>query len=38
MTQLRLSCEEFYETIDRLERDDVYSEAVAKPHVKKLVI
>jgi hypothetical protein len=30
MTQFRLSCEELYETIDRLEREDVYSEAVAE--------
>jgi hypothetical protein len=30
MTLFRISCEELYETIDRLEREDVYSEAVAE--------
>jgi hypothetical protein len=30
MRQFRSSCEELYETIDRLEREDFYSEAVAE--------
>ena len=30
MTLFRISCEDLYETIDRLEREDVYSEAVAE--------
>ena len=30
MTLFRISCEQLYDTIDRLEREDVYSEAVAE--------